>query len=380
MNLIPKISNKRPARRRLAALVLAGLVAALSGCQTLSFYGQAAKGEFQLLAHARKIQKLLAEPQTPAPLKERLRLLLSLRQFARQELKLPVDGHYQRYVDLHRPFVVWNVEAAPEFSLQPKTWWYPLVGSLDYRGYFSERGATRCAKTLERKGYDVYQGGVQAYSTLGWFHDPAINTFLFENDADLAEVIFHELGHQEVFASGDTDFNEAFATTVGQEGASRWLKSRGNTAEYENYLAELRRTAQFTRLIMDARAQLAALYGDATNEWGKLQATRTRNGVPRDTLRRDKQRILDHLKETYARVKTQWDGNGEYDDWFARQLNNAKLNSVAAYYDLLPGFRQLLKNNGGDLEKFYRAADRLSKLPQSQRHQALRSLAAAAAE
>jgi predicted aminopeptidase len=356
------------------------VLVAVSGCQTLSFYGQAAKGQYQLLAHARKVRKLLAEPQTPAPLKERLRLLLSLRQFAEQDLKLPVDGHYQRYVDVHRPFVVWNVEAAPEFSLQPKTWWYPLVGSLDYRGYFSERGAARYAGTLEKRGYDVYLGGVQAYSTLGWFHDPAINTFLFESDADLAEVIFHELGHQEVFAAGDTDFNEAFATTVGQEGARRWLKSRGNSAQYQGYLAELRRTAQFTRLIMDTRAQLARLYGDATNQWGKLEATRARRDVPRETLRREKGRILGRLQEAYARLKVQWGGDTEYDGWFARQLNNAKLNSVADYYDLVPGFERLLKDNGGDLAKFYRAAERLSRLPKAQRHQALRRLAQAAAE
>jgi predicted aminopeptidase len=359
----------------LAALALAALVTALSGCRTLNFYGQALKGQYELLARAQPIQKLLADPQTPGPLKERLRLLLNLRVFAEQKLKLPVDGHYQRYVDVHRRFVVWNVEAAPEFSLQPKTWWYPLVGSLEYRGYFSERGAGKYGGWLEKKGWDVYLGGVEAYSTLGWFKDPVLNTFIFEPDADLAEVIFHELGHQRVFASGDTDFNEAFATTVGQEGARRWLRTQGLTAAYEGYQAELRRTAQFARLVMDTRAQLATLYGDERNQWGKLKATNRKAGVPRQELRRQKQRILDQLKAAYSGLKAHWGGDTEYDAWFSPQLNNAKLNSVAAYYDLVPGFQQLLKTNGGDLEGFYQAAERLSKMPKKQRHQSLRLLA-----
>jgi predicted aminopeptidase len=361
----------------LAALALVAVVTALSGCRTLNFYGQAAKGQYALLAHGRPVQKLLADPQTPGPLKERLRLLLDLRVFAEQKLKLPVDGHYQRYVDVHRRFVVWNVEAAPEFSLQPKTWWYPLVGSLEYRGYFSERGAGKYGSWLEKKGCDVYVGGVQAYSTLGWFKDPVLNTFIFEPDAGVAEVIFHELGHQRVFARGDTDFNEAFATTVGQEGARRWLRAQGRAAEYEVYQAELRRTAQFARLIMDTRAQLATLYGDERDDWGKLKATNQRRKVPRQALRREKQRILDQLKAAYSGLKAQWGGDTEYDAWFSRQINNAKLNSVAAYYDLVPGFQQLLKVNGGDLEKFYQAAERLAKMPKKQRHQSLRLLAQA---
>ncbi len=303
MKQASKKSRSGRIRRLSALLALVAAVAALSGCRTLNFYGQAIKGHYELLAHAQPIQKLLANPQTPGPLKERLRLLLELRVFAEQKLKLPVDGHYQRYVDAHRPFVVWNVEAAPEFSLQPKAWWYPLVGSLEYRGYFSERAAGNYGRWLERNGYDVYLGGAQAYSTLGWFKDPVLNTFIFEPDADLAEVIFHELGHQRVFARGDTDFNEAFATTVGQEGARRWLRAQGVTAKYEVYRAQLRRTAQFARLIMETRAQLATLYGDERNEWGRLKATNKKRDVPRQELRLDKERILDQLKRAYVRLE-----------------------------------------------------------------------------
>src|SRR5215475_12679260 len=154
--------------------------------------------------------------------------------------------------------------------MEPKSWWYPLVGSLEYRGYFSERAAQRYGGRLRKKGYDVYVGGAIAYSTLGWFKDPVLNTFIFDPEPDLAETIFHELGHQRVFAHGDTDFNEAFATTVGQEGARRWLRAKGDTAAVESYRAQLSRTRQFAGVIKATRTKLAALYGDKENEAGKL--------------------------------------------------------------------------------------------------------------
>jgi predicted aminopeptidase len=177
-------------------LVLVGL----SGCETFSFYRQAVKGQYQLVAGQQPIDKLVANPETEPRLKKQLQLLQDLRAFADKELKLPVDDHYRKYVDVHRPYVVWNVESAPEFSMEPKSWWYPLVGSLEYRGYFSKGAAEHYAATLQKKGYDVYVGGASAYSTLGWFKDPVLNTFIFDPEPDLAETIFHELGHQRVFA------------------------------------------------------------------------------------------------------------------------------------------------------------------------------------
>src|SRR5439155_17459329 len=174
------------------AITLLLVVVAVSGCQTLSFYGQAIKGQCQLLAYRQSVEKLVADPGTTARLKSQLELLQKLRAFADKELKLPVDGHYAKYADVHRPFVVWNVEAAPEFSMEPKTWWYPLVGSLAYRGYFSERRATNYGASLRHKGYDVFVGGVEAYSTLGWFEDPVLNTFIFNAEPHLAETVCHE--------------------------------------------------------------------------------------------------------------------------------------------------------------------------------------------
>ncbi|MEI7938337.1 MAG: aminopeptidase [Verrucomicrobiota bacterium] len=374
--------RSEPARRlRKWALAPALLLAVLvmSGCRTLSFYSQAIKGQYQIVAHQQKIQKLLANPQTSAPLRAKLELVQDLRAFARKDLLLPVDGHYEKYADVHRPFVVWNVEAAPEFSLEPKSWWYPFVGSLDYRGYFTKEGAQKYGAWLQTKGYDVYLGGVTAYSTLGWFKDPVLNTFIFDAEPDLAETLFHELGHQRVFASGDTDFSEAFATTVGQEGARRWFRAKGDQAALEKYLAEVRRTNQFARLITDTRDRLITLYGDERTEGGKVKATKNKRVIPPEQLRRQKQELLDRLQREYTQLKAQWGGAKDYDPWFARAVNNAQLNSVAAYYDFVPGFERLLEQNGGDLGKFYEAADRLTHEPKAERHRQLRSLGSAAA-
>jgi predicted aminopeptidase len=361
-------------RKGLVVAAILAVVLGVSGCRTIGFYGQAIKGQYQIFAHEQPVPKLLAQPQTPERLKQKLQLLESLRAFAGKELALPVDSHYRKYVDVHRPFVVWNVEAAGEFSLQPKSWWYPLVGSLEYRGYFSEAGARNCAARLKRKGEDVYVGGVEAYSTLGWFKDPVLNTFIFEPEADLAEIIFHELGHQRVFARGDMDFNEAFATTVGQEGARRWLRAKGDTAALDKYLAELRRTREFAQLVQQTRTRLEALYGDRLDEDGKVKATQQKRAVPREELRREKQRVLDDMRQHYAQLKVQWGGDTAYDGWFTREINNAKLNSVAAYYDLVPAFEHLLQANGGDLAKFYQAVERLAKKPNKERKQELRGM------
>lgn len=343
-----------------------------SGCQTAKFYGQAIQGQFQLVAHRQSISKLIADPQTPPPLKRRLETVMQLREFAEAELKLRTEGQYLKYVDVHRPYVVWNVEAAGPYSLVSKTWWYPFVGWLEYRGYFSQRMAKAYAAKLQRDGYDVFVGGVTAYSTLGWFHDPVLNTFIEEPEADLAEVLFHELSHQRVFAHGDTDFNEAFATTVGEEGARRWLQAKGDAAALEHYRQARERNNQFVRLVMGARARLLEVYGEALTEDGEIKSVRNLDQVPRAQLQREKERVFNDLRRDYAQLKKAWGGVTDYDGWFGASLNNAQMNSVTTYYEFVPRFQQLLAENGGDLAKFYQAAERLAKAPRKTRHEWLR--------
>jgi predicted aminopeptidase len=338
------------------------LVLLISGCNSLSYYAQAVHGQYQILIHRQSIEKLIANPKTPPKLKQQLELVQQLRAFAKTELKLPVGDSYNKYVDIHRRYVVWDVQAAPEFSLQPKTWRYPFVGRLAYRGYFTEKSARECGDQLGKKGFDVYVDGVEAYSTLGWFKDPLLNTFIDESETELADVLFHELAHKRLFASGDTDFNEAFATAVGEEGVHRWLRSKCETSLLEMYDQALARQDQFVHLIMATRERLNNLYQKAAT-------------VASDEMRRQKQDVFDDLRRQYGDLQTSWGGYAGYDDWFSHDLNNAKLNTVANYYDYVPGFQRLLQSTGGNLEKFYAAAERMAREPENNRHEELRALA-----
>jgi predicted aminopeptidase len=372
--MIFRFLKRRRARKWLLLALLLTAAVGVSGCRTLSFYTQAIGGQYQIFAHSHAIDKIVADPETSPELKDQLELILRLREFAEKELKLPVDGHYRKYTDVHRDYVVWNVQAAPKFSLEPKTWWYPLVGSLEYRGYFSEKGAHKEGDYLNQKGYDVFVGGVDAYSTLGWFKDPVLNTFISRPESDLAELIFHELGHQRVFARGDTDFNEAFATTVGQEGARRWIQARGDTNLFEAYRVSMKRNDQFVHLIMRTRATLEAVYGDQRDKDGNLKAAK-KSPAPAAEMQARKERVFKDLRAEYAALKAQWNGYSGYDAWFSRELNNAQLNTIANYYDFVPGFEQLLQLKKGDMEAFYTAAERLANMQKEERHQWLRDLA-----
>jgi predicted aminopeptidase len=283
-------------------------------------------------------------------------LVLQLRDFAESQLGLPVDDHYLKYADINRKHVVWNVYAAPELSLEQKTWWYPVVGKLKYRGYFSEGRATNYASKLERQCWDVYVSGVDAYSTLGWFKESLLNTFIHDPEADFAETLFHELAHQRLFISGDTDFNEAFATVVGQEGARRWLRARSNTNAIDEYAVLLRREDDFVNLVQAARGKLRAVYESQQADEAKRKA---------------KAETIQSLRRDYQELKARWGGYSGYDKWFAKPLNNAQLNTIATYHDLVPAFERLLAAHGGNLESFYKEVEQLEKLSKEERHQRL---------
>jgi predicted aminopeptidase len=213
-------------------LLFAGL---LSSCQTLEFYGQGIRGQVEIFSKSRRIDRVLADPSVRPAVKKQLVAVQGIREFASDHLTLPGDKSYGTYADLGRPYVTWVLYAAPEFSMKPKTWWYPTLGHLDYRGYFRESDTRELAARLKAEGYDVEVGGVDAYSTLGWFHDPVLNCFLYESDVDLAELIFHELTHRRVFRDGDTAFNEGLATAFAEEGVRRWLRHQGRLMDLHRY-------------------------------------------------------------------------------------------------------------------------------------------------
>jgi predicted aminopeptidase len=368
---LPAATSRRRLLRR--GLLIVACWTLLAGCKTARYYQQAVAGQYEILARREPIETVLSRTNTSPALREQLQLVLELRRFAATNLHLPIDGQYAKYADLGRRHVVWNVYAAPEFSLEPRKWWYPVVGRQKYRGYFSEPDARACGVQLAQEGYDVYVGGVDAYSTLGWFKDPVLNTFIHDDPAELAELLFHELAHQRVFAPSDTDFNEAFATTVGEEGARRWLASRGDTTARAAYEAHLRRDAKFVALVLRAREELQQVYGEESGHKPRRQPVP--GSEPLVAARRaDKAAVLDRLRSNYEKLKISWGGYAGYDPWFQRPINNAQLNTVATYYTLVPAFQRMLANHGGHLQKFYAEAKATASLPKEKRQERMAAL------
>ncbi len=329
------------------ALVAAAVVLSLASCQTVGYYSQAVGGQFEVWRTAEPIDSLLDDETTDPALRQRLELVAEIRSFASDELSLPDNGSYQRYADLKRPYVLWNVFATPELSLEPVTWCFPIAGCVGYRGYFSEQAAENFAAGLRDKNLDVYVGGVPAYSTLGWFNDVVLNTFIDYRDAELARLVFHELAHQVAYAPGDTTFNESFATAVERVGVRRWLAASGRSEQLAAFDAARDQQQEFLDLVARTRRALQAVY---------------ESRLPDDEKLKRKVFTYTRMREQYLELKQSWGGYPAYDRWFEEPLNNAKLASVAAYHQLVPAFERLLADNGGDLEAFYREVIALSKL------------------
>jgi predicted aminopeptidase len=340
-------------------LLLAALAPLVCGCDTLRYYSQAVGGHLDLMRRASPIEEQLGRDAVPAAVKAKLQAVLRIRDFASRELALPDNGSYRSYADLGRPYAVWNVFAAPEFSLDPVSSCFVLAGCVSYRGYFGEADAQAEGTALRARGYDVYVGGVPAYSTLGWFDDPVLNTFIQYPEAGLARLIFHELAHQVLYVKNDTRFNESFAATVEQAGVERWLARSGSASDRAVYERLQRMRNGFVALIVKYRAALEQYY---------------RQDLPVEEKRLGKARVLAEMEEEYRQLKASWGGFAGYDRWFAGKPNNATLVSVALYTELVPAFRALLEREGGNLPRFYAAAKELARLSKEERDARLDSI------
>jgi predicted aminopeptidase len=338
------------------ALLAAAAVCLTSGCSTFGYYAQAASGHLALLQRARPVADWVADPTTPEPLRQRLLLSQRMRDFAVSELKLPDNRSYRHYADLQRAAVVWNAVAAPELSLTLKTWCFPVVGCVGYRGYFAREPADALAAQLKAEGWETSVYGVPAYSTLGrtdWLGgDPLLNTFLDWPEGELARLIFHELAHQVAYADDDTTFNESYATAVERLGGQRWLQQHASSAARQETAALDARRHDFRQLTMHYRDALQALYASDVSDAVK----RTR-----------KAELMAALQADHALLKAQrWNGFAGYDGWFAR-ANNATLGVLAAYNELVPGFERLFERSGGDFARFHAEVKVLAALPKAER-------------
>ena len=340
-------------------LILSPVLLLISGCGTIGYYSQIINGHLTLMSEAKPVDRVLANPDTPEKLKRELEWAQEIRRFAIDELKLPDNGSYRKYVQLDRPYVLWNVVATPELSLVPKTTCSPVAGCVAYRAYYHKEAAEEYARKLKRKAYDTYVGGVTAYSTIGWFRDPLVSSMMRGDVPELAGVIFHELGHQEMYTKGDTAFVESFATVVETEGVRRWLRKQ-NDKSFGNYLARQKRYDQFIDLILQYRNKLQTVYGSA-----QVDAVQ----------RAQKKTVFAELLRDYENLKQRWGGYTGFDNWMFNDLNNAKLASVGNYHQWVPSLDNLLKECSGDLPCFYKRANAIAKLKPEARLKELLRLA-----
>jgi predicted aminopeptidase len=343
---------------RLTLLLLMTLL--LGGCSSLGYYAQSVGGHLSLMGDTRPIEELLEDPEVDAGLKQKLMRVKKIRAFASDELGLPRNGSYLGYADLQRKAVVWSVVATDEFSIEPQTWCYLFVGCASYRGYFSDQRAHAFADGLKAEGKDVAVEPVPAYSTLGWFDDPLPSTAIEWPEAELAGLIFHELAHQQLYVKDDSSFNESFASTVEQIGVERWFQQQQMDMEYERWQQRAQRHDQFVELLMGVRAQLEVLY---------------RQPVDSVQMRKRKHQVFEQLRSDYQALKQGWGGYAGFDNWFGRELNNARLASLATYEKWVPALMELYRRSGS-MPGFLKLSKQLAELPLPQRQSRLRQLAA----
>ena len=346
--------------RRTTPVLLLILVLTTPGC---GFYYQAVSGHMQLMGDRRPIEELLEDPATAEDLADRLRLVLEARAFASRTLHLPDNDSYRTYVALDRPYVVWNVFAAPELSLEPKTWCFPVAGCVVYRGYFKESSARRYASRLEDRGMDVFVGGAAAYSTLGRFDDPVTSAMMRWDDIRLVGILFHELAHQRLYIKGDSGFNEAFASAVEEVGVRMWLESRRDSEGILEHEQHRRRSAAFNYLLLKTREDLSRVYASGRSE---------------ETRREGKREAFEVLRDRYAVLRDSWGGYAGFDGWFETAPNNARLIPVSTYRRLLPAFRALFRQADSGLLAFYDRCERLAEMTAEERQRELEALLAIA--
>lgn len=331
----------------------------LTSCADLGYYLHSARGHFDIINKQQDIHHLLQEEEIPGNLQHQLRRVLEIRDFAFQQLQLPRSDSYSAYADLGRDHALKNLFAAEEFSIRSKQWCYPVVGCAGYRGFFDQQRLDQFVRNLQQENYDIYIARVSAYSTLGWFDDPVLNTFIHWPDYRLAGLIFHELAHQQLYVDGDTQFNESFATAVQQAGVERWLQYQGKTEQLQRYRRHLQNRQQVIGLIQQARQDLDKVYQQQIDE---------------DTKRKRKADRLQQLKQQYQSLAQSFEVKDGFHQWFNRDINNAQLASLSTYHDWVPAFRRLLEQQQQDFQAFYREVAELAELEKPLRDQCLAKL------
>lgn len=324
----------------------------LTACSTLGYLAHSSSGHLKLMSDRQSISSLIDDEQVDQAQKNKFKSILTMREFATSQLRLPDNKSYTSYVDLDRDYVTWVVFATPPLSLQAESWCFWVVGCVPYRGYFDQDKAQQFANQLKRQQLEVYVAPVPAYSTLGWFSDPVLSSMLERGELVTAEYIFHELAHQQLYIKNDTSFNEAFASAVGQLGVIAWLKAENKPAELKRYLQSAQEKQQLYIIVEDFRQQLAEIYNLLLTESEKL--------------RLKKEAFVSYEKRVVNKLE-QWGKLEIYRQWLLEDMNNAKLNAFSTYQALVPEFITLFETCNESFEQFYRVIESTQQLSNQQR-------------
>lgn len=342
------------------------IVLMIAGCSTVGYYSQIVSGHMRIVMGKRPVAEIISDETVNDEVKHRLQVAQHARQFAIEKMGLPNNSSYTSFYDTGKNYVTWNVVAAEEFSFEPRTWCFPIAGCVSYRGYYAEQDASFYAQGLAAQGLDVTVNGATAYSTLGWFKDPILNTMLDRSDPSIASLLFHELAHQQLYVGDDSTYNESFASFVEREGLRQWLQQmlQTDSSQQNNDIAEQvalgrQRQNAFIDLLQRTREDLEEIYGSS---------------IDVEEMRSAKALRFDQMRSEYAALKESWDDYPGYDRWFEQDLNNARLVSVGTYNDYIPAFEEMFKQNGSSLEKFYSAALEVSKMPAPERSKVMEEL------
>lgn len=347
-------------KRVFRLLVAAIMTAGVAGCTSISYYAASLEGHVEIMAARKNVARLIENPATPEALRAKLASASAIRRFATDELALPDNSSYRSYVDIGREAVTWAVFAAPQFSLTPRIWCFPVFGCVPYKGYFDPKAAAETASELQQEGLDVYVAGVTAYSTLGWSSDPLLSTMLRQGDTDIASLVFHELAHQRVYVNDDSAFNEAFAVAVETSGVRKWLRAHGDHAGLRRYEAARKRRADFLGLLAKTQDELHQVYASSRAP-GQMAAA--------------KAATIERLRVRYRHMRDRrWGGYRGYDAWVDAPINNAKLAASAVYNEQVPAFLRLFDLCAGDYPRFYAAVRRIGDLPKASRTEALEAV------
>jgi predicted aminopeptidase len=319
-------------------LALALGVGALAWACSPVYVIKAGIAEAKFLRARRPIPEVVADPATDADTRAKLAWVLEARRFAVERMGIDAGEAYTMYTRLERDTLALVLSAAERDRLVPKTWWFPVVGRVPYKGFFDEGDARSAQARLEAEGFDTYLRPTAAFSTLGWFNDPILSTVLRADDVDVVETVLHELSHNYLFVPGQVGFNESFATFSGRVGAIAFFCTRQGSGPDSVKCARAQarwRDEQRFSVFLDALVdELRALYGS--------EASRD------EKLRRREEIFARALERFDAEVAPTFEDYG-YGGFRRTPLNNATLLGRIFYYHRLPDFQALLDRHRGAL-------------------------------